>query len=267
LVIPSSHRDEESGSSPWISCNYRSLARLGITTNKPQRCAAIPLALKSCCRYSIRLLNNAGSAASVFPQHAGNRITRMHLAIIVGAIVLGFNSHAPSSLSQESSAQTAPARHDPQTSDQQLPAIPRKPPDSRPCPASGQPGSDKKPDCRPTGRKKTQAASPPLSSGTGPTKTVVRNGSTADPTVEISPGLSPQQATQKLQATNQLLAATDADLKQIAARQLSDAEQDTLAHIKNYMEQARKAANNGDVQRAYNLANKANLLSADMVGH
>ena len=78
--------------------------------------------------------------------------------------------------------------------------------------------------------------------------------------------MSDQEASQVLKSTNQLLASADANLKQIASRQMDGAQQDTMRQIKSYMEQARTAAKNGEVQRAYNLANKANLLSADLVG-
>jgi len=96
---------------------------------------------------------------------------------------------------------------------------------------------------------------------------VVRNGSTSDPTVELSPSRDQQHASQELQKTNQLLATSDANLKKISGRQLSPSQQDTVNQIKSYMEQARKAASSGDLQRAHNLAFKANLLSADLAGH
>jgi len=70
-----------------------------------------------------------------------------------------------------------------------------------------------------------------------------------------------------MESTNQLLATSDANLKKIAGRQLSESQQDTVKQIKTYMEQAKNAANGGDLQRAYNLAVKANLLSAELVGH
>jgi hypothetical protein len=63
-----------------------------------------------------------------------------------------------------------------------------------------------------------------------------------------------------------LLAATDADLQKISARQLSASQQDTVKQIKSYVEEAKEAAKDGDVQRAYNLAVKANLLSAELAG-
>jgi hypothetical protein len=84
--------------------------------------------------------------------------------------------------------------------------------------------------------------------------------------VDLSPGLSPQ-ASQQSERTKQLLASSDANLKKISGRQLDESQQDTVKQIKSYMDQAKTAANDGDVQRAYNLAVKANLLSAELVGH
>jgi hypothetical protein len=115
-----------------------------------------------------------------------------------------------------------------------------------------------------TKRKKHHLPVSTSSSSEGPRKTVVRNGSTAEPTVAISPGMSNLEASEELNSTNQLLASADANLKQIANRQLDDAQQDTVRQIRSYMEQAKTAAANGEVQRAYTLANKANLLSADL---
>jgi len=143
---------------------------------------------------------------------------------------------------------------------------------SKPCPATSGSTSPASPDCKPAVRSKAKHKKPkPLpATGTspdGPTKTVVRNGSTTAPSVELSAGLSPQQISQQMKNTDQLLASADANLKVIASRQLSAAQQDTVAQIKSFMEQARAASSNGDVQRAYNLANKANMLSADLKGH
>ncbi len=141
-----------------------------------------------------------------------------------------------------------------------------------PCLETLPPGSTAKTNCQPPApaskpKKRTRTAKPGTSPGSGPTKTVVRNGSTTDPAVELSPSRNQQQASQELQKTNQLLATSDANLKKISGRQLSPSQQDTVNQIKSYMEQARKAASTGDLQRARNLAFKANLLSADLAGH
>jgi hypothetical protein len=94
----------------------------------------------------------------------------------------------------------------------------------------------------------------------------VPDGGAADPIVDLSPGLSPQQDSSRNESTNRLLAASDANLQKLAGRQLNPSQQDTVNQIKNYMDQAKEAEKLGDVQRAHNLAVKASLLSADLVG-
>lgn len=100
-----------------------------------------------------------------------------------------------------------------------------------------------------------------------PEKKVIRNGGTTDPAVQLAPGMSADQASSQRQNTSQLLAATDANLKQISARQLNPTQQDSVSQIRKYMEQAKAAEDAGDVQRAHNLASKAVLLSDDLVKH
>jgi hypothetical protein len=181
---------------------------------------------------------------------------------------------SPSNSSQQGSASQPP------TDQPKAPEEPATPPQSpaattQPCLENSQPGSMVKSDCKPaesTGAKTKKrhhktvapAATP---TGSGPTKTVVRNGSTSETTVNLSPGVSSQQTSRQMESTNQLLATSDANLKKVSGRQLNPNQQDTVKQIKSYMEQAKTAAKGGDAQRAYNLAVKANLLSAELVGH
>lgn len=60
---------------------------------------------------------------------------------------------------------------------------------------------------------------------------------------------------------------TEENLKIVASRQLNASQQDTVEQIKSYIKQSRKAEEDKDVQRAYNLANKARMLSGDLVKH
>lgn len=174
----------------------------------------------------------------------------------------------PSSSRQDSAAPT-----DQQKAVQQPSVAPQPPaPAVAPCPENSQTGS--KSDCKPTSSTGTKTTKKhhhktvaPAGTPAGPTKTVVRNGGEADPTVELSPGLSPQQASHQTQSTKELLATSDANLKTLAGRQLSPSQEETVKQIKSYMEQAKAAEDDGEVQRAHNLAVKANLLSADLVGH
>ena len=136
---------------------------------------------------------------------------------------------------------------------------------SKPC-ATSATTSVKPVDCAPTRRKKTKqhSATPASSSGTSSTK-VIRNGGTSEPIVAISPAESQQQAIQELSTTNQLLANADANLRELSRRQLSEDDEGTVKQIQVYMQQARAAVKNGEAQRAYILANKADMLSADLV--
>lgn len=67
-----------------------------------------------------------------------------------------------------------------------------------------------------------------------------------------------------MQETNRLLAAADLNLKDVAVRGLDANQEATVKQIRSYMDQAKAAASSGDVERAYNLANKANMLAADL---
>jgi len=110
-------------------------------------------------------------------------------------------------------------------------------------------------------RKKATAAA------ATPEKKVVRNGGTADPVVQLAPGMSEEQASNQRQSTSELLSATDANLKQISSRQLNATQQDCVSQIRKYIEQAKAAEKAGDVQRAHNLASKAVMLSDDLAKH
>jgi hypothetical protein len=125
-----------------------------------------------------------------------------------------------------------------------------------------------KPDCAASkGKKRNAKRKGAAQDATGPRKKVVRNGSTADPVVQLAPSVTDQQASQQRQSTAQLLASTDANLNKISARQLSSSQQDMVNQIRNYVQQAKEAEKAGDLQRARNLAFKAQLLSDDVLRH
>lgn len=112
-------------------------------------------------------------------------------------------------------------------------------------------------------RPKTTTPSP---SGE-PGKVVVRNGGASDDVVHLSPGGSQEQNGHNRENTDQLLATTDANLKQLSGRPLSSAQQSTVDQIHSYMRQAKSAADAGDLARAHTLAFKAHLLSDDLAKH
>lgn len=116
-------------------------------------------------------------------------------------------------------------------------------------------------------RKKPVAKKPPAPkpAEAEPPKVVVHEGSTTDPGVEFSPSVPKPQADAQLQNVNRLLDATDANLKKISGKQLSDTQQDMVKQIRAYMQQAKAAAGESDVHQATNLATKARMLSDELV--
>jgi hypothetical protein len=161
------------------------------------------------------------------------------------------------------------------------------PPQSQPIPAQSQPSQEtsqpkteapaavKKPaTSKPRARKKAppkkrrspSKTAPPKPDGS-PGKRVVRNGSATEPAVQISPSVPQQQASSQLQNTNNLLNTADANLKSISGAQLNAGQEEMVKQVRTYMEQAKAAAGAGDLERANNLATKAQLLSAELAKH
>jgi len=179
--------------------------------------------------------------------------------------VTGTEGQSSNSSSQSSSA---PAPNAPQKATDQSTK-----PKPAACPKESFPSSSTKTGCKQSAatkpkkdRASDKTASPASPPGDTPSKTVVRNGGAEDPPVDLSPKPGPQ-ASKQTEDTRQLLASTENNLKKISGRPLSESDQDTVKQIQTYMDQAKKAADEEDPQRAYNLAVKANLLSAELAGH
>lgn len=101
----------------------------------------------------------------------------------------------------------------------------------------------------------------------GPRRIVVREGGASEPAAQIVPGMPPAEATRQRQNAEHLLVSTGDQLKQLAGRTLGAQQQETVGQIRNYMEGARSALKEGDVQRASTLAEKAHLLADDLAKH
>lgn len=129
---------------------------------------------------------------------------------------------------------------------------PKKKPASATAPKAAPPGAH-------PGQKSTQNARPK--------KVVVRNGGASDTSQQLSPGLSEQQASSQRQTIELLLVDTAANLKKLAGRQTTPSQEDTMSQVRQYVQQAKTAADAGDIERAHNLAVKAHLLSEELAKH
>ena len=81
--------------------------------------------------------------------------------------------------------------------------------------------------------------------------------------MQISADLPPGTAQNQRRDTETLLQTAEANLKHVT-RTLNDDEQAMMRQARNYIAQSRTASQDGDFQRAYNLAVKAKLLSAEL---
>ena len=172
------------------------------------------------------------------------------------------NQAAKPGQASESSPATAPPASPPAAA-QESPGA-QSPPAAEPAKATP-PAPQRKPAKRTTIHRVQKTKPSPATAKPGaPSKVVVKNGSAAEPREQLAPSLSQQQASSQRQGTSQLLANTDQSLKKISGHQLASSQQDMVQQIRKYMEQAKAATDAGDLDRAHNLALKANLLAQEL---
>jgi hypothetical protein len=116
-------------------------------------------------------------------------------------------------------------------------------------------------------KKRRRKHKPAAAGDNGAQKVVIQNGGTSEPKDQLAPGETADEASHQKQTTSELLAGTDASLKAMNGHQLSSSQQDMANEIRSYMRQAKEASASGDLERAYNLAFKAHLLSNELAGH
>ena len=110
----------------------------------------------------------------------------------------------------------------------------------------------------------THRKTPGLGPDGEPSKVVVRNGGAREGSTQLTPAVNPDQAKTQRANTANLLAKADANLKRVAGRQLTPAQQSMVDEINTYMRQAKAAAASADTNRAQTLAYKAHLLSVEL---
>jgi hypothetical protein len=103
------------------------------------------------------------------------------------------------------------------------------------------------------------------SGGCPPAKTVVRDGGTSEPTVQLKGTGSTGRGSHQGETAQQLLASTENKLKKAEEQKLNSNQQEMVNQIRQFMDQSKAAAAAGDLDRARNLALKANLLSDELV--
>lgn len=167
----------------------------------------------------------------------------------------------PSLSKSDSQEPDAPQASPPQTSQPGSPTPEQKPADKPAAKDSAKP----KPTVAKNPKPAQKKPAPPATADPGPKKIVVRQGSTLEPTTQLAPGITDEQAARQRQTTKQLLSSTGEALQQLNGRLLTDDERATVAQIRVFVQQSKAADKAGDLQRAYKLAVKAHLLSDALV--
>ncbi len=111
------------------------------------------------------------------------------------------------------------------------------------------------------------AAKPPAlhkpASGQAPVDTALEPAHPAAPL--ISPQLSPSDQAAYQRKTDEDIYVAKKNLQEASGRQFSAAQQDLVEKINSFMAQSESAGKDGDWARARNLAQKARLLSAELI--
>ena len=160
--------------------------------------------------------------------------------------------------------ENAPAEQAPAEAPPAAPANPQTPPAGKTAPENvAKEKTDTGSAMRVRKRRKRASSAP----NGAPHKIVVREGGASEPAAQIAPGMTPAEATRQRHNAEQLLGSTDDKLKRLTGRPLDAKQQEAVAQIRSYMDGARSALKEGDVRRANTLAQKAHLLSEDLVNH
>ncbi len=85
------------------------------------------------------------------------------------------------------------------------------------------------------------------------------------PAPQISPGLSAEEQALAQRRTNQDIAAAERNLQVAYGKQLNAAQSDLVEKIRGFLAQAHEAIRASDWVRARNLAQKAHLLSVELI--
>ena len=140
------------------------------------------------------------------------------------------------------------------------------PPQEQPAQAKAKP---KKParNSTSTAKKTTPPATPPASTQGNQTEASLKppgNPADAVPETIIAAAVPSAQLVHQKEETSRMVDSTENALKGLT-RSLSDEEKGMKSQVESYLRQSRKATSDGDFERAFNLAKKAQLLADALV--
>lgn len=134
-----------------------------------------------------------------------------------------------------------------------------------PAPAKSAPPPSEKSGSTTANTHGAQNSAPKVPTNCPPKKTIVPQGGTTEPSIELAGAASNDQAARERTAVDQMVAVTENNLKNISGQTMSSSQKDQLNQIRQYLAESKSAAADGDLDRARTLAWKAQMLSEDLV--
>jgi hypothetical protein len=136
------------------------------------------------------------------------------------------------------------------------PGVAEVPPSTPPPPAAG---------TLPVEPARSKPAPPPRRQAAEPAAETPAEQPTRAPAIQISPQLSANDQASYAHKTDDDIGVAEKNLQQVNDKQLSAAQHDLVEKIRSFLSQSRDASKAGDWARAQNLAQKARLLSVELV--
>jgi hypothetical protein len=186
------------------------------------------------------------------------------LALLLGASGCKFGKKKPPVPAPQATAPTLKPSLPPSDNPGPPPPVASEP--ARPMPTPGE-ATENAQVQKPAPKPKTHVARktvPPPPPVEPPKATVDSAGKTPTQQGQLTATVTQGQALQQRVDTAQLISTTENALRSIT-RQLSTDEQAMIQHIRSFIKQSQTASNEGDIERAYNLALKARQLSDELV--
>jgi hypothetical protein len=195
-------------------------------------------------------------------------------AIVLLAVATTFSSACKKKKPNIPPAATAPTITAPEpkpTEPENPPATTTTPPETAPATSGTEttttPPATTKPKPKHKIAHKPKPQTPPAQPAPGQQQQSAKNTTTGTASgsegMTISPDLPKDEVVSQKRATEQMLQNAEANLRTLT-RQLSDGEQNMARQVRNYITQSRLATQDGDLERAHNLAVKAQLLSSEL---
>jgi hypothetical protein len=187
------------------------------------------------------------------------------------------SQQSPSTQTGSDSTKPSSAQPASKTPENKPPAVGAKKPQQKkkagseaacdPAPAASAPGSSisPAPAPAPTGTNAQAPSTAQTNKNCPPRKNIVQEGGVTEQSIQLAGGSTGAETKQKGQSTNQMLMATEENLKKVDGTQLSEAQRNSVSQIREFKEQAEKALKAADFERAQTLAWKAKVLSDDLV--